>query len=64
MLNKEYIKIQIIKSGMNQKQIADKLGISEITLSKWVNGNIGYIEKFIDLCILLDIDIKKIKKDS
>lgn len=36
---KEYAKILYVKETMTQKEIAQKVGISEKTLSKWVNDN-------------------------
>ena len=57
--NTKIIKIKIIEKGYNQKEIAEKLGITDVTLSKWINGKLGNIEKFIELCQILDIDINK-----
>lgn len=56
--NMNIIKIQMIKKGYSQKEIAEKIEISEGTLSRWANGKIGNIEKFIKLCNLLELEIK------
>lgn len=53
------IKIKIMEKGYSSKGLADKLNITEQTISNWINGkNIKQIDKFVELCILLDIDIK------
>lgn len=62
MYNLKIIKIKIIENGYTQKEIADKIGVTQVTLSKWINGKIGNIEKFIELCEILNINIKDIKK--
>lgn len=65
MINSKIIKLKIIDNEYTQKEIANKINISEVTLSKWINGKIGNnIIKFIELCHILDIEIKDIKKDS
>lgn len=53
--NTHIIKTKIIEKGYTQKEIAEKLGITEVTLSRWVNGKLGNIEKFIKLCKILEI---------
>lgn len=55
--NHSQIKIQIIKKGLTQKEIAEKLNISEATLSRWINGKLGNIDKFIKLCYILELKI-------
>lgn len=54
------IKIKIIEKGYSQREIAKRLNITEETLSRWINGKLGNIEKFIELCKLLDIDVKEL----
>lgn len=55
------IKTRIIEKGYTNKIIADKLNISEQTLSKWINGkSTQQISKFIELCKLLDIEIDEL----
>ncbi len=64
--NHNVIKIEIIRNGFSQKEIADKINISEATLSRWINGNLGNIDKFIKLCYLLNLNINdfiEIKKE-
>lgn len=56
--NTRLIKEKAVKEGYTNKQIAKIIGVHEVTISKWINGNIGNIEKFIDLCKLLDIEIE------
>lgn len=64
MYDMKIIKKRIIDLNKTQKEIAQYLGITEVTLSKWVNGDIGNIEKFIKLYQYLDIDIREIKKSN
>lgn len=58
--NTKIIKMKIIEKGYSQKEIAKKLNITEETLSRWINGKLGNIEKFIELCKILDIEIKEL----
>ena len=53
------IKIKAIENNLNYAEIAQKIGVSEQTISNWSNGRaISNIEKFIKMCKLLNIDIK------
>lgn len=56
------IKSKITEKGYTQRKIAKELDISEVTLSKWINGKLGNIDKFIKLCIMLDIDVNELIK--
>lgn len=56
------IKIKMIEKGYKLNEIAEILKINHNTISRWINGNnINNIEKFIELCKLLDIDINDFK---
>ncbi len=55
--NTRIIKMKIIEKGYSQREVAKMLGIREETLSRWIAGKLGNIEKFIELCKILDIDI-------
>ena len=48
-IDNEDFKQQILHLGKSQKQIANELGISEPTLSRWMNGKIIIPEDKIDL---------------
>lgn len=61
--NQNQIKIQIIRKNKSQKEIAEEIGISEATLSRWINGKLGNIAKFIKLCYLLDLNINDFIED-
>lgn len=52
------IKMKIIEKGYSNKEIAKILEVREETISRWINGKIGNISKFIELCKILDIDIR------
>lgn len=60
MLNTKLIKSKIVERGYTQREIAEMLNITEVTLSKWINGKLGNIETFIKLCKFLDIDIRNL----
>jgi len=52
------IKTKIIEKGYTNKAVSKILNINEQTISNWIQGkNLIQIEKFIELCKLLDIDI-------
>lgn len=64
-INTNKIKSKIYELGFEYKDIADKIGINPQTLSNWVNNrNLNNISKFINLLILLDLDISDIKKED
>ena len=48
-IDNEDFKQQILHLGKSQKQIANELGISEPTLSRWINGKTIIPEDKIDL---------------
>ena len=58
-INPKIIKLKIIEKGYTNREIANKLNIHEQTISNWINGKMGNIEKFIELCKILDIDINE-----
>ena len=58
-INSKIIKLKIIEKGYTNREIANKLNIHEQTISNWINGKMGNIEKFIELCKILDIDINE-----
>lgn len=58
---KNKLKIRMLEKEITGREAAEKIGISEQTLSKWVNcKSIEQIEKFILLCKLLDIDPREL----
>ena len=63
-LNGNIIKSKIYKKNMTINEVANLLNINSMTLSNWINGrNTKQIDNFINLLILLDIDIRELKKD-
>jgi len=53
----------MIEQNFTHTIVANNLNINVNTVSRWANGNnLEQIEKFIDLMILLNIDLKEIKK--
>lgn len=63
MKDNKIIKSNIVKSGYTQRDLAKLLNISEVTISNWCNNKLGNIEKFIDLCMIIELDPRDIKKD-
>lgn len=62
-INTKKIKARIYEKGLEYKDIANALNIHEQTISNWINNrNLNNINKFIQLLILLDLDINDIKK--
>lgn len=59
--NMKILKARIVERNYKQKEIAKQLGIREETLSRWLNGHIGNIRIFLNLCDFLDVDIKDLK---
>lgn len=55
--NTKLFKMKIIDKGYTQREVAKMLDIREETLSRWISGKLGNIDKFIELCKILDIDI-------
>jgi len=35
---KNNINVWVAKSGMNKKEVAEKMGVSQTVLSRWING--------------------------
>ena len=62
IINSNAIKIAIINKGLTQIQVADMVGITEVTLSKWVNGKLGNIHKFLKLMYILNIKFEDLVK--
>lgn len=54
---KDLIKAKRISLGLNQREVADLMGISRATISRWEAGKITNIgrDKAYDLCQVLDI---------
>lgn len=64
-INTRKIKSRIYELGYEYKDISKILNIHEQTISNWINNrNLSNINKFIELLILLDLDIKDLKKQE
>lgn len=64
-MNTKIIKGRIAELGLTNIEVAETLDINPQTLSNWINNkNIERIEKFIDLLILLNLEINDIKKEG
>lgn len=63
MINEKVLKHAMIDKNIGVKELAKALNLSINTVSMWVNGNnLNQIDKFLDMIVFLDIDIKKLKK--
>lgn len=60
MINSKFIKMKIIERGLTQIEVANYIGITPETLSRWINGELGNINKFIKLCKFLNIDAREL----
>lgn len=63
MIKIKAIKIAMVNKNINNITLANKLNMNVNTISRWINGNnLEQIDKFLDMLIILDIDITDIKK--
>ena len=52
---------EIKLSGMTQREIAEKVGVSQQTISHYVRGDkMPFIDTFANLCVVLDVDPSEI----
>ena len=52
----------IASRGINQKWLANKLGVSEVSVSNWCSGKTRPTDEHLDkLSIILGVDVQKIK---
>lgn len=60
-----FIKQNTQKQNISQAYLANKLGVSEVTISRWFNGTrnpqIQYVEKMFEI-LGYQLDVIKIKK--
>lgn len=51
----ENLKLALATKGISQKVLADKLGTTQATVSRWVNGeNEPAFELLLEICDILD----------
>ena len=56
------LKEYIVKKGLKQKYIAEKVGVSEVTVSNWVKGKMRPNEQHLnELAKILDVSIEKLR---
>lgn len=46
--------------GMSRQQLADRLGVSMITIKRWEDGTKMPVTMAVDACRVLDIDINDV----
>ena len=55
---KNNINVWIAKSGMSKKEVAEKMGVSQTVLSRWINRHSNpSLEKAISLAELLNCKV-------
>ena len=55
------LKVMLIEKGKTNKWLAEKLGKSDVTVSRWVTNEVQpSMETLLDIAKLLDIDIKEL----
>lgn len=60
MINNK-IKIKMVEKQITGRELADKIGVHEQTISKWINGKgTEKIEKFIEMCKILELDPREL----
>jgi len=54
---------ELIKArGVKQRFIADKLGVSEVSVSNWVKGKTNPSDEHLEkLCKILDVPMEKLR---
>lgn len=59
------LKIVLAEKGKTNKWMAEYLGKSEVTISRWVTNEIQpSMETFIEIAKLLDVDVKELINSS
>ena len=59
------LKVILAEKGKTNKWLAEKLGKSEVTVSRWVrNENQPSMETFLEIARLLDVDVKELLNSS
>lgn len=59
------LKIVLAENEKTNKWLAEKLGKSEVTVSRWVTNEVQpSMETFVEIARLLDIDVKALINSS
>ena len=59
------LKVMLIEKGKTNKWLAEKLGKSDVTVSRWVTNEVQpSMETLLEIAKLLDIDIKELLNSS
>ena len=59
------LKVILAEKGKTNKWLAEKLGKSDVTVSRWVTNEVQpSMETLLDIAKLLDIDIKELLNSS
>lgn len=64
-LDKEAVKARIKSKRLTNTYIADRLGVTNVTIGRWVNGKHQVKDDYlIDLCTILEVSPRNIIKDE
>ncbi|MEZ7526558.1 helix-turn-helix transcriptional regulator [Cloacibacterium normanense] len=59
------LKVMLIEKGKTNKWLAEKLGKSDVTVSRWVTNEVQpSMETLLEIAKLLDVDIKELLNSS
>ena len=59
------LKVLLAEKGKTNKWLAEKLGKSDVTVSRWVTNEVQpSMETLLEIAKLLDIDIKELLNSS
>ncbi|MGG5599593.1 helix-turn-helix transcriptional regulator [Myroides sp. C8-3] len=59
------IKVVLVEKGKTSKWLAEQLGKSEVTISRWCTNEVQpSMETFLQIAMLLNIDIKELLNSS
>ena len=59
------LKVMLIEKGKTNKWLAEKLGKSDVTVSRWVTNEVQpSMETLLEIARLLDIDVRELLNPS
>lgn len=59
------LKVMLIEKGKTNKWLAEKLGKSDVTVSRWVTNEVQpSMETLLEIAKLLNVDIKELLNSS
>lgn len=63
-LDKDRTIYAMVQKGLNQKELAEKIGVTQTALSRVINGRTFPPKTIESICLALDVDLYSILKDG